>query len=166
MIYANIKNVEERERLYKALRTSKSKNWYRRLNIIALSSANYTVKELSEMFNLCEATIRNYIHSYNQGGLENLMPTKPSGRLPKISNWTREQWDEIMSKTPRDYERLNAQSHHWTLELLCLYLREYHGISVSIVSIHNSLKKTGTRIEKDRSRSKFIKSRHLIGSAV
>ncbi len=156
MIYANVKSQEDKKRLEDALKSSKSKNWYRRLNIIALSSANYSVKELSQMFDLCEATIRSYIHSYNDGGLDNLKPLKSTGRSPKIANWTKDQWIQIMKKAPCDYGKLGIKSNQWTLERLRLYLREYQDIDVSVVSIHNSLKKTGVRIEKNRLQASLV----------
>lgn len=156
MIYAKIENQEERKRLEDALKNSKSKSWYRRLNIIALSADKYTVKQLSQMFNVCEATIRGYIHSYNEGGLEQLKPSKPTGRSPKVANWTKEQWNQIMKKPPREYKKLGVNLDQWTLELLSLYLREYLSINVSLVSIHNSLKRTGARIEKNRLRGKLM----------
>jgi transposase len=150
MIYANIESEEERKRLYDAMKASKNKNWYRRLQIIALSAEKHTVKELSEMFKLCEATIRSYIRSYNQGGLDKLAPVKPPGRPPKMADWTKEQWDKVLKHTPNQYEKLNTQSRRWTLERLRLYLKEYHHIDVSIVTVHNSLRKTGTRIAEKR----------------
>jgi transposase len=55
-----------------ALKASNNKNWYRRFQVIALSAQKYTVQKLSEMFKLCQATIRSYIHTYNQVGLEAL----------------------------------------------------------------------------------------------
>jgi transposase len=108
------------------------------------------VKELSEMFKLCEATIRSYINSYNQGGLDELAPVKPPGRPPKIANWTKEQWDKVLGQTPDQYRKLNTQSRKWTLERLRLYLEKYHNINVSIVTVYNSLRKTGVRIAKNR----------------
>jgi transposase len=148
MIYANIESEEERECLYDAMKASRNKNWYRRLQIIALSAEKHTVKELSEMFKLCEATIRSYINSYNQGGLGKLAPVKSPGRPPKIANWTKEQWDKVLRQTPDQYRKLNTQSRKWTLERLRLYLKEYHQIDVSIVTVHNSLQRTGTHITK------------------
>jgi transposase len=150
MIYANIKSEEERKRLYDAMKASRNKNWYRRLQIIALSAEKHTVKELSEMFKICQATIRSYINSYNQGGLDKLAPVKPTGRPPKIANWTKEQWDKVLGQTPDQYRKLNTQSRKWTLERLRLYLEKYHNIDVSIVTVHNSLRKTGVRIAKNR----------------
>jgi transposase len=152
MIYAEIKSQEEQKRLNDAMRASEKKSWYRRLQVISLSAQRYTVQKLSEMFQLCEQTIRNYIHAYNDGGLDKLAPVKPPGRPPKIGHWTKEQWDEVLEQTPNQYEKLNTQSRQWTLERLCMYLREYHGIEVSTVSVLNSLRKTGRRTGRSKLR--------------
>ena len=152
MIYAKIKDQEEQKRLDDALKASKDKKWYRRLKIIALSAKKYTVQKLSEMFDLCEATIRNYIRSYNKGGLAKLAPGKSPGRPPKIAHWTEEQWDEVLEQTPNQYEKLNIQSRQWTLERLCLYLKEYHQIEVSVASVYNSLRRIGKRTGRSKLR--------------
>ena len=152
MIYANIKNEEERIRLADALRAAKDRNWYRRLQVIELSAEKYSVQELCDTFKLCEATIRNYIHSYNAGGLDKLAPVKPPGRPPKIAHWTKEQWDEVLERTPNRYEKLNEDSFQWTLERLRCYLREYHQVDVCIASIYNSLRRTGRRTGRSKLR--------------
>jgi transposase len=152
MIYAEIKNQEEQKRLDDALKASNNKNWYRRLQVIALSAQKYTVQKLSEMFRLCQATIRNYIHTYNEGGLETLTPKKSPGRPPKVAHWTKEDWDKVLERTPNQYGKLHTQSRQWTLDRLRLYLKEYHGIDVSIVSIYNSLRRTGRRTGRSKLR--------------
>ena len=152
MIYANIKNEEERIRLADALRAAKDRNWYRRLQVIELSAEKYSVQELSDTFKLCEATIRNYIHSYNEGGLDKLAPVKPPGRPPKIAHWTKEQWDQVLEQTPNRYEKLNEDSFQWTLERLRSYLKEYHQVDVCLASIYNSLRRTGRRTGRSKLR--------------
>jgi transposase len=152
MIYAEIKDQEERIRLQDAMKASKDKNWYRRLQIIELSAEKYSVQDLSSTFKLCEATIRNYIHSYNKGGLEKLKPTKPPGRPPKIGNWTEADWDKVLEQTPDQYKKLNTQSRQWTLERLQLYVKEYHDIDVDISNIYRSLRKTGRRTGRSKLR--------------
>jgi len=152
MIHAKIRNQQEQERLENALQVSKKKNWYRRLKIVQLSARGHTVQQLGELFGLCEATIRNYIHSYNQGGLGKLKPVKQPGRPPKIAHWTKQQWDEVLEQTPNQYEKLDIESFQWTLDRLRLYLKEYHGINVSIVSIYNSLRRTGRRTGRSKLR--------------
>jgi transposase len=152
MIYAEIESQEEQKRLNDAMMASEKKSWYRRLHVISLSAQRYTVQKLGEMFQLCEETIRNYIHAYNQGGLDRLKPVKQTGRPPKIGHWTKEQWDKVLEQTPNQYEKLNTQSRQWTLELLCLYLKEYHQIQVSVASVYNSLRKTGRRTGRSKLR--------------
>ncbi len=66
MIYAEITNSEEQKRLDTALDAAKEKKWYRRVMIIMLSAQQYTVQKLSEMFHVCEATIRGYVPTYNE----------------------------------------------------------------------------------------------------
>jgi transposase len=142
MIYATISSDEALKRLNEAIEEAHNNvKWYIRLKIIALSATKQTVKELSEMFDLCEATIRNYIHDYNNGGLQQLEPDKSTGRPPKISQWTKQQWDEVLEQTPNQYEKLNTNSHQWTLERLQQYVKEYHGIDVCLSSVYESFSK-------------------------
>jgi len=120
MIYANIKNDEERKRLEDAIRASRDKKWYRRLEIIQNSAKGIIVPKLSEIFSICQDTIRDYIKSYNQGGLDGLKPKKSTGRPPKIGHWTKEDWDKVLEQTPNQYEKLKTHSRQWTLERICI----------------------------------------------
>lgn len=150
MIYAILKNQGEKEQLDKALDEARGKNLYRRLMVIKLSVEGWITRHISKHFQLSETTIRSYIHKYNQGGLEKLEPRKRTGRPPKIANWTKGQWDEVLGQTPNQYEKLDTQSRAWTLELMVKYLKEYRNINVSISSIHNSLKKTKRRTGRSK----------------
>ena len=58
----------------------------------------------------------------------------------------------MLVQTPDQYEKLSIKSRQWTLERLQLYVKEYHQIQVSIVSIHNSLRKTGRRTGRSKLR--------------
>lgn len=152
MIYAIISSEEARKRLNEAIEEARDVKWYIRLKIITLSATKKSVEELSKMFELCQATIRNYIHEYNKGGLEELAPAKSTGRPPKISQWTKQQWDKVLEQTPNQYEKLNTKSHQWTLERLQCYVKEYHNINVSLSSVYNSIRKTGRRIGRSKLR--------------
>ena len=67
-----------------ALEAAKDIKWYRRLKIIQLSSLGETVSKLSKTFDVCKATVRDYIKRYNRGGLESLKRRHSNGRPPKI----------------------------------------------------------------------------------
>jgi transposase len=150
MINAKIKSQEEQQRLDDALRTSRQKSWYRRLQIIVNSAKGATVKQLSVSFNLSKATIRKYIKAYNQGGIDKLRPVKQTGRPSKIGHWTKQDWEKILERTPDQYEKLGICSHRWTLELMRRYLKEYHEINVGRSSISNSLRKAGWRTGRSK----------------
>ncbi len=138
MIYAEIPDSNAQQELDDAIKEAKVKSWYVRLLIIALSAKRCTVQKLSEMFSVCQATVRNYIHSYNEGGLDGLQPVKQPGRPPKLAHWTKAAWNRILECTPNQYEKLNTESRQWTLDLLVVYLKEYHNIEVCRSSVYHS----------------------------
>ncbi len=145
MIYAKIGNQEARKRLEDALKASEKKGWFIRLRVIELSAQKHTVQELSKLFGLCQETIRNYIHAYNRGGLEALAPRKSPGRPPRMGDWVKARWDQVMKRPPHQYEKLNTQSSKWTLEQLRTYLQKYHHVDASLSSVHRSLKRKTSR---------------------
>ena len=152
MIYAKVENPEQEKHLMDELKTSKDKNWYRRLEVISNSIKGTNVKQLSETFNVSQATIRRYIHAFNDGGLDALKPIKPTGRPPKIGNWTKEDWDKILEQTPNQYEKLNTKSRQWTFERLVSYIKEYHQIEVTIPCVYQALRRTGRRTGRSKLR--------------
>jgi transposase len=152
MIYAEVQDSKAQQDLNDAIQEAKVKKWYVRLLIIALSTQKYTVQKLSQMFNLCQATVRNYIHAYNQGGLQRLKPVKQPGRPAKLADWTKEQWDKILERTPNQYHQLNTESRQWTLDLLVMYVKEYHQLDVCRSSVYHSLRKTGRRTGRSKLR--------------
>ncbi len=152
MIYAKIPNSEAQQGLDAAKDAAKDKTWYRRLMIITLSAQQYTVQKLSELFHLCETTIRSYVHTYNEGGLEQLRPKTSPGRPPKLADWTKDDWDKILERTPNQYERLQTESRQWTYDLLVAYVKAYHDISVCRSSVYHSLRNTGRRTGRSKLR--------------
>jgi hypothetical protein len=127
MIYAKIEDPEQEKRLIDELKTSKDKNWYRRLEVISNSIKGVTVEQLSKTFNVSQAT-------------DTSMP------LIKVD------WDKIMEQTPNQYEKLNTKSRQWTLERLVLYIKEYHNIEVTIPCVYKAFRKTGRRTGRSKLR--------------
>ena len=152
MIYAQIKTPEEMEKLEEELGRAKNAKWYRRLIIISHSARGERVSQLSEKFGVCQATIRSYIHAYNEGGLQQLRPKKSPGRPPKIGHWSKEDWDTILRQTPNQYEKLETESRQWSLHLLSLYIKRYHDIDVSLSGVYRCLRKRGRRTGRSKLR--------------
>ena len=112
MIFAKIID-EGLKLLKKELKSTKDAKWYRRLKIVQLSSQKRTTPQLAKDFDLCEATVRDYIRRYNEGGLEALKRGNSNGRPTKI-DMTKEQWEELLHRSPCQFEKLNTGARNWT----------------------------------------------------
>lgn len=135
MIYAIPETEDAISDLQCALKEAKQVKWYRRLKIIQLSMSGLSVAQLSEQFDLCSATIRSYIKAYNAGGIENLRPKKQPGRPKKVGHLSRDQWSEILNRTPNQYEELETDARTWTLKLLVRYVKAYIGEDVTLDTV-------------------------------
>ena len=152
MLYAQPQGDYAMSELYAELRQAKEAKWYRRLKIIQLSMTGMRVPQLAEQFNLCRVTIRSYIKAYNEGGIAGLRPKKSSGRPPKVGQLSREDWSEILRRTPDQYEKLQTGSRQWTLGLLVRYAKEYLQQEVCFQTIFAALKRRKYRTGRSKLR--------------
>jgi transposase len=141
MLYAQI-DEERRQTLQAAMKETTDKKWYRRLKIIDLSGRGQGVADLAELFDLSSATVRSYIHQYNEGDLAQLSPGYGVGR-PTVLSWTAEAWQEVMGQRPSQLEKLNSGAQNWTQALLLQYLATYHSIKVSQATLSKALRRAG-----------------------
>lgn len=123
MIYAKVSDESARF-LEKELKATKDAKWYQRLKIIQLSSLGQTVSQLAEMFGISRSTVRDYIKRYNKGGLSALKRNYSSGRPPKIK-LTKAEWEELLHRSPNQFEKLNTGARNWTQKLLVEYCYVY-----------------------------------------
>lgn len=140
MISALVDSPEKQEELEKAIEKAKDIKLYKRLLIIQLSSKGKSVKELSNEFGLCRHTIRAYIHKYNQGGIQAVVPCYAKGNHRKFT-LTKEEWEELLRQSPSQFEKLDTGARNWTQKLLVKYFKEYHGISVTQTGICKCLRR-------------------------
>jgi len=143
MIYAQV-NDKGLKLLEKELKTAKDVKWYRRLKITQLSSQGETVPQLAKRFDVCEATVRDYINRYNSGGLETLKADKSSGR-PPATHLTKAEWEELLHQSPCQFVKLNTCVRNWTQDILSQYCHEYLGVKIGASAICMLLKRMGIR---------------------
>lgn len=74
MLFAKV-DTQMRQMLQSEIQSAQDSKWYRRFKIIDLSGQGTGVPELAGMFDLNPATIRSYIHAFNQEGLDGLRPS-------------------------------------------------------------------------------------------
>ena len=152
MIYAQPETKCAISQLQMGIKEAKEAKWYRRLKIIQLSMAGYNVPQLAEQFDLCTATVREYIKAYNSGQIEMLRPRKSPGRPPKVGQLKRDNWEQILTQTPNQYDKLQTDSREWTLELLVGYTKEYLGEDVVFQTISEAMKRCGYRTGRSKLR--------------
>lgn len=97
------------------------------------------MSEIAELLSLHPATVRGYIHDFNESGFQGLEPASGSGRKLKIK-WTKEHWEDLLAQKPSDIEKLQSGAQNWNQELICLYFSQYEGITVSQGTVSKSLK--------------------------
>ena len=130
MIFVDIRDKSAEEELTEATKQADRPYIYRRLLAVELSAEGKSVTELAAIFKVSRQTIRKWIHAYNRGGLEAVMPEKKPGRPSQLS-LTKAQWLEIIHTPPFEFDRLSTKSYNWTLELLTDYLHAYQGVKMS-----------------------------------
>ena len=135
---------EQEEELKQAILKAKEVKWYKRLKVIQWSLKGKSVPQLSEEFDLCPLTTRNYIHQYTKGGLEALTPSYGKGGLKKLT-LTKEEWEELLHQSPSQFDKLNTACRNWTQQLLVSYCQEYLSLSVTQTAICKCLAKLGLK---------------------
>jgi transposase len=133
------------------MRSASNTAWYRRLKVIDLSAQGYSVGELAVMFDLAAATVRRYIHRFNEGGLAGLRPAYGKGR-PAVIEWSQEQWQDLLAQSPADLDQLDTAAQNWTQTLLRQYLASYHQVTVTQTTISKALRKAGIRWQRAKLR--------------
>jgi transposase len=141
MLFAKVNNAAKKE-LEQAVKQADQTKWYRRLKVIALSGQGQTVPELAKLFDLNQATVRSYIKRYNADRLSGLRPNYGPGRPAKIS-LDKEQLEELLSRSPSQFEKLNTGARNWNQGLMQQYLSQYHQIELSQGAISGTFRRLG-----------------------
>ncbi len=149
MLHAN-SSTENIELIEQKLKEAKGSKCYRRLMIIHLSQQGKTVPELSRLFDLCEATIRVYINSFNQKGLEGLNPNYDKIGRSETIPFTKEEWADLLHQSPSQFDKLETGSHNWTQKLLVKYFELYYSISITRSAISKILKRHGFKWKRGK----------------
>ena len=131
-----------RKKLEEAIGQAEKPKWYRRLKVIDLSAKGHSCPQLAALFDLSAQTVRDYIKRYNQGGLKQLRPNYGSGRRAEIS-LSKEELEEVLARSPSQFEKLNTGARNWTQKLMKQYLWDYHHIKISQGAISGSFKRLG-----------------------
>lgn len=143
MIYAKA-NPDAIEALARELHATRDANWYRRLKIIQLSLQGRSVPDLATLFALSRPTVRDYLHRYTRGGVAGLARQYGPGRPVKVP-LTKAEWEELLHRSPCQFEQLQTAARTWTQALLVDYVAVYHGIRIAQSTLATVFKRLGIR---------------------
>lgn len=138
MLFAEV-SPEAKEELLTELKHTSNAKWYRRLKIIQLSAEKTSVPDLATLFDLCTATVRDYIQRYNAEGLTGLKRHFSDGAPAKIP-LTKAEWEALLHQSPSQFDRLETGRRNWTQALVVTYLQAYHDITVTQPAVSGCLK--------------------------
>jgi transposase len=113
-----------------------------RARIILLSKQGKRVMEVAEQLRVCDRTVRRWIYSFNEAGVEGLRDSSRSGRPPTYSE---EQRSEVVAASLTDPQSLGLPFGSWTLDRLQAYLGEEKGIPIKRSRIADILAAEGLR---------------------
>jgi transposase len=143
MLFAKV-SAQDKETLLEELKQASESKWYRRLKIMHLSSQRMPVPKLATLFDRCKATVRNYVKRDNAGGIDGLKRQSSDGAPSKIP-LNKAEWEELLHRSPSQFERLQTGARNWTQELLGEYVHQYAGVSVAQCTISACIKRHGIR---------------------
>jgi transposase len=119
-----------------------------RLYAVYQVSLGQSSRNLEELYNTSFKQITNWVHQFEDSGVEGLKDKEGRGRTSRLN---KEQEDEIkemvLSKPPSDYGFNTAT---WTGPLLIEWIKTHYKIVYKKAQIYNILKKLGFSYQKGR----------------
>jgi len=135
MLFVRPLTPEEEAELSRRLRAAPKTKVYIRLKTVEFSHQGKRVKEIAALLGRHPNSIRSYIHLFNQGGFPAVMPRWGGGASQKLRDLDKDYWEDLLSRPPAHFEKLNSPAHRWTYELIQQYLLRYEGRRVSTGTI-------------------------------
>lgn len=138
----------EATKLQQTLRRSKSHTALVRSQIVLASAQGFKVPFICKLFGLCEKTVRETIHGFNNEGLAVLERRFSPGRPRKFTDDDRWSIIEVATSRPRD---LGLPFSRWSLSKLRDYLIKHRVVEgISLSWLRSILKEADLSYQKTR----------------
>lgn len=151
MLFVRPLTPEEEQELSQRLNAASKTRLFIRLKTIELSAQGHPVQGISVLLGRHPNSIRSYIHLFNRGGFAAIGPRWGGGATQKLQALDKEFWEDLLSRPPSHFEKLQTPSQRWTYPLLQQYVLEYKGLQVHPTTIWLHLR----RVKYTSGRSKL-----------
>lgn len=130
MLFVRALTPEEEQELSRRIKAATKAKVYIRLKTVELSHQGKSVQEIAGLLSRHPNSIRTYLHWFNAGGFPAVMPRWGGGASQKLGDLDEAYWEDLLSRPPAHFERLESQAQSWTYVLLQHYLLLYEGRKV------------------------------------
>lgn len=126
----------------RALKEQKKSHFYRRILFLKYKKQEKTHEEIASLLHVCLKTLTNWMQSFSQGGIAELLNVSYDRRDPKLQR---------VEKEIREKIRKGEMKSLRTCEK---YLKEDLSVSASISNIHWFFKKNGIVLQENKTYSR------------
>lgn len=117
-----------------------------RLHLVYLVALGHSSRKLSELHNISFKQITNWVHRFENNGIEGLKDKKGRGRHSALSDDQLERIKTVvLTHSPLDY---GFQSERWTGPLLAQWIKKEYGLVFQKAQVYNLLEKVGISFRK------------------
>lgn len=113
---------------------------------------------LGELYNTSFKQITNWVHQFEQEGIEGLRDKPGRGRKSQLSDELYERVRQVLINETPENHGFNTET--WTGQLLIEYIKNEFGISYKKAQIYNIIKSLGFTYQKARVRILKVISLH------
>ena len=118
-----------------------------RAHMVLLSSREFTVPEISNIYRISDTTIYNWFDRFDEEGPPGLYDQPRSGRPPKMNEEVKKQLEDAVTQSPTE---LGYNFTRWTVPLLGQHLLRTVEEEFCQETIRNTLRKLGFRWRRPR----------------
>jgi len=130
MLFVRPLTPKEEQELSQRIKAATKAKVYIRLKTVELSSQGKAVQEIAGLLSRHPNSIRAYLHRFNEGGFPAVLPRWGGGASQKLGDLDKAYWEDLLSRPPAHFEKLESQAQNWTYALLQQYLLLYEGRKV------------------------------------
>jgi transposase len=117
-----------------------------RLNLVYLVALGHSSRKLSEIHNISFKQITNWVHRFEEEGIDGLKDRKGRGRHSTLSEEELfEIKKSIVNQKPNNY---GYNSDKWTGPIIKQWIKSTYGIEFQKAQIYNIMNKIGISFEK------------------